>query len=186
MTERPTNRGRGAAASNRRALVAAARSVFADNGLDAPLSAVARTAGVGQGSLYRHFPDRIDLALAVFEENVADLERLAGDPTSTLDDVVGFLTDRSIDSVAFVDMIAPTNDDERLTGIAARVTAVLATTLEAARAEGRVEGEVDAHDLFLAVGMVAHHLARIPAADRRATADRAWSLLWRGLSSGSG
>ncbi|MFB9629003.1 TetR/AcrR family transcriptional regulator [Nonomuraea helvata] len=54
-----TNRGPGAAVRNRAALIAAAREVFAAAGYDAPLSMVARVAGVGQGSLYRHFPDRV-------------------------------------------------------------------------------------------------------------------------------
>jgi AcrR family transcriptional regulator len=42
-----------------------------------PLSAIAREAGVGQAVLYRHFPDRLELAWAVFAENVAELEQLA-------------------------------------------------------------------------------------------------------------
>ena len=41
------------------------------------MSAIARRAGVGQGSLYRHFPDKISLALAAFEENVSGIEALA-------------------------------------------------------------------------------------------------------------
>ena len=40
---------------------------------------VAKKAGVGQGSLYRHFPDRVSLALAVFEDNVAELEVMAAE-----------------------------------------------------------------------------------------------------------
>ncbi|MEV6041596.1 helix-turn-helix domain-containing protein [Nonomuraea sp. NPDC052116] len=40
-------------------------------GYDAPLSLVARTAGVGQGGLYRHFPDRLGLVLAVFNDGAA-------------------------------------------------------------------------------------------------------------------
>ena len=57
--DRRANRGRAAAKANRRALVAAALEVFAEGGIDAPLSAVAKRARVGQGSLYRHFPDRV-------------------------------------------------------------------------------------------------------------------------------
>ena len=63
------NRGPSAGPENRRALIAAARAVFAESGYSAPLSAVARRAGVGQGSLYRHFPDRVALA---------DLDRYEG------------------------------------------------------------------------------------------------------------
>ena len=83
-TEAPrTNRGPAAAAGNRRALIAAAREVYAVGGLGAPFSAVAKRAGVGQGSLYRHFPDRTALAVAVFEDNVRDFSR--GDATISID-----------------------------------------------------------------------------------------------------
>src|SRR6188472_1508327 len=73
------NRGPSAGPGNRRALIAAAREVFATEGLQAPFSAVAKKAGVGQGSLYRHFPDRLSLAVAVFDENLDELE-LAVEP----------------------------------------------------------------------------------------------------------
>src|SRR6056297_2610919 len=76
-----TNRGPAAAADNRAALLDAARRLFAEQGYRVPLSAIAREAGVGQGSLYRHFPRRIDLALAVFEDNLAELEVLAASDT---------------------------------------------------------------------------------------------------------
>ncbi|HEU0181064.1 MAG TPA: helix-turn-helix domain-containing protein, partial [Agromyces mariniharenae] len=71
--ERKPNRGPSAGPANRRALIAAARDVFATEGLQAPFSAVAKKAGVGQGSLYRHFPDRLSLAVAVFDENLDEL-----------------------------------------------------------------------------------------------------------------
>ncbi len=74
---------------NRRALIAAAREVYAESGLSAPFSAVAKRAGVGQGSLYRHFPDRTALAVAVFEENVADLEQFTASEDRTIDDLLG-------------------------------------------------------------------------------------------------
>lgn len=52
--------------------------------MEAPLSAIARRAGVGQGSLYRHFPTRQSLALAVFDQNMVQLEHLAAQPDTTL------------------------------------------------------------------------------------------------------
>lgn len=178
---RRRNRGPQAAASNRRALVAAARRVFSVGGLSAPLSAVAKEAGVGQGSLYRHFPDRIDLALAVFERNVTDMEALVEDPATTLDVLLDFLTDRSIDSVAFVEMISATTEDPRLATVVERVTAALAGKLSAARDNGLVRPDLDAADLFLALGMVTNLIAKTPAVDRRSVADSAWALLRRGL-----
>ena len=71
---RRINRGPAAAAENRRAVLAAARELFAERGYEVPMQAIAKRAGVGQGVLYRHFPKRLDLALAVFEENFVRLE----------------------------------------------------------------------------------------------------------------
>ncbi|EWT02459.1 transcriptional regulator [Intrasporangium oryzae NRRL B-24470] len=181
---RPENRGPAAAGENRRALLAAALEVFADGGIDAPLSAVARKAGVGQGSLYRHFPDRTSLALAVFEDNVAELEALAADPASTLDDLVALLTDQTIRSVAFVDILTATSSDPRVLAVAERVRAALAQVLDGSRGPTRLRPVVTADDVLLAVGMVAAVVARTPAAERRAVADRAWSLLDNGLLEG--
>lgn len=52
--------------------MAAARDVFAERGLDAPLDAIARRAGVGNATLYRRFPARRDLLVAVFAERMSD------------------------------------------------------------------------------------------------------------------
>ena len=54
------------AARNRDALVNAARAVFSEQGLAAPLDEIARRAGVGNATLYRRFPTRQDLIKAVF------------------------------------------------------------------------------------------------------------------------
>jgi AcrR family transcriptional regulator len=175
------NRGPGAAAENRAALVAAAREVLADAGFDAPLSAVARRAGVGQGSLYRHFPDRLSLALAAFAENIAGLEAAAGRADSTLDDLLALLTEQAISATAFLDMLSGHAEDPRVAAMSQRVTAVLAGKLPAAQRGGQFGDDVTPADLLMAIGMVSGLVARSPAAGRRATADRAWALLRRGL-----
>jgi AcrR family transcriptional regulator len=51
-------------------LVDAARKVFADQGGGASMEAIAKQAGVGVGTLYRHFPRRIDIVEAVFRDDV--------------------------------------------------------------------------------------------------------------------
>jgi len=58
---------------NYEALLTAARELFLDQGPDAPLDEVAKRAGVGAGTLYRHFPTRNDLVAAVY---VTDIEAL--------------------------------------------------------------------------------------------------------------
>jgi len=54
-------------------LIAAARTVFARDGEDASMEAIAREAGVGVGTLYRHFPKRIDVVEAIYRNEVEQL-----------------------------------------------------------------------------------------------------------------
>ncbi|MFJ9574804.1 TetR/AcrR family transcriptional regulator [Streptomyces sp. NPDC101191] len=62
---------------NRERLVAAAREVFAEDGPGASLNEIARRAGVGPGTLYRHFPDRSALLSAVLTDRIETLGRQA-------------------------------------------------------------------------------------------------------------
>ena len=174
-TRKARNLGPAAAAANRAALLSAARAVFAESGLRAPLSAVARRAGVGQGSLYRHFPDRVALAVAVFEQNVDELESLAAQPGATLHDVVALLTRHIVESAAFVDLVRAEGHDDRIDVLAVRVERALAKVVErdAAGAPAGLTGE----DLRLAVTMVAGAVSGIPTEARARVAARAWELL---------
>jgi AcrR family transcriptional regulator len=58
---------------NRDLLLAAAKEVFAERGADAPLDDVARRAGVGNATMYRHFPTRQELIIAVYSDEVTGL-----------------------------------------------------------------------------------------------------------------
>src|SRR6187431_920155 len=107
-----SNRGPVAGPENRAALIAAAREVFDEVGMTAPLSAVAKRAGVGQGSLYRHFPDRLSLALAVFEENMAAIDALAAQPESTLRDVCELVTHQTEGTGAFLALVGAERADD--------------------------------------------------------------------------
>jgi AcrR family transcriptional regulator len=71
LTPRPAGQLRADARQNRARLIAAATEAFAEKGADAPLEDVARRAGVGIGTLYRHFPTRLDLQAAVFRSQVS-------------------------------------------------------------------------------------------------------------------
>jgi AcrR family transcriptional regulator len=67
---RPAGQLRADARENRARLITAATAAFAEKGADAPLEDIARRAGVGIGTLYRHFPTRLDLQAAVFRSQV--------------------------------------------------------------------------------------------------------------------
>ncbi len=78
-TEKPTRKPRADAARNRGRLIDAAKAVFAARGGAASLEEVARTAGVGIGTLYRHFPTRDALIEAVYRSESQQMVRAAAD-----------------------------------------------------------------------------------------------------------
>ncbi len=67
------------ACRNRERLVEAARAVFTSRGSSTTVEEIARAADVGVGTLYRHFPRRIDLVEAVYREDVQGLVTLAAE-----------------------------------------------------------------------------------------------------------
>lgn len=64
------------AARNRQRILDAAKELFAEHGLSVTLHDIARCAGVGVGTIYRHFPDKKPLIDAVFEEHLAEMTAL--------------------------------------------------------------------------------------------------------------
>jgi len=68
--QRPDAPLRADARQNHARLIKAATEAFAEKGADAPLEDIARRAEVGIGTLYRHFPTRLDLQAAVFRSQV--------------------------------------------------------------------------------------------------------------------
>jgi len=179
-----SNRGPGAAGENRAALIAAARSIFASRGFDAPLSAVAKAAGVGQGSLYRHFPTRYSLAVAVFQENVGELESL-GETDDSLGALLAAVTEQAIESTAFFEMIEIERADASAEDLGGRIRAVVASRLGQAKATEGVPDWVTTEDVLLGIAMLAGALSKIPHDDRTVIADRIWTLLPFGPSASS-
>jgi AcrR family transcriptional regulator len=77
QSEKITRKPRADAVRNRELVLEAAKAVFSAGGAEASLEAVARTAGVGIGTLYRHFPTREALFEAVYRREVDQLADLA-------------------------------------------------------------------------------------------------------------
>jgi AcrR family transcriptional regulator len=81
---------------NHEAIVAAAKQLFADGGLDAQMPDVAKAAKVGVGTVYRHFPTKADLIAALAAERFVRLAEKAGesleaeDPWEGLCDFIRF------------------------------------------------------------------------------------------------
>lgn len=150
--------------------------MFAAEGLDAPLSAVARRAGVGQGSLYRHFPDRIALAVAVFEENIGELEEFVADEGSTLDGLLDQVIEQALVSTAFIDMITAHPHDPRVVHLGERLRSVVGQIVSREKDAGRLADHVAVEDVVLAISMLAGVLARSEPDERRNVGRRAWAL----------
>lgn len=74
MSEKTRTQPRRDAQRNRALLVATAREAFARDGLEASMDAIAKAAGVGAGTLYRHFPTKDDLVAAVIDADEPRLE----------------------------------------------------------------------------------------------------------------
>lgn len=164
----------------------AARELFAESA-DFPLSEVGRRAGVGQGTLYRNFPDRGDLAAAVMAEEVGELERLAadcaGDPGAFFVLMRG-IAERMVGSHA---LGALARQDPALRPAAAKAKARLAEILKAplneAKAAGMVRRDLSGEDVFLLTRMIRGALHDLEAPAARATAaTRALTLALEGVA----
>lgn len=189
--EKKQNRGPGAGPENRRALVAAARVEFSARGLTVPLRAIAQRAGVGQGSLYRHFPTRTALAAAVFSENIDELEAKfleaespdaeSPDATPGLREFFDVIAEQAFESGELSALLRSAADDVEVAMLGERMRTLAVVLLERERRAGRLLREVTAEEISTAVAMVAAVMTGIPAAQRGILAQRACTLVLAGI-----
>jgi AcrR family transcriptional regulator len=78
-TEQAARPKRADARRNEQSLLDAAAAVFVKSGVDAPVREIAEKAGVGMGTIYRHFPTRADLVVAVYEHQIEACVEAGGD-----------------------------------------------------------------------------------------------------------
>lgn len=90
--EAPGRKRRSDATRSIERLTATAREVFAEWGHDVALDEIAKRAGVGNATLYRHFPTRGDLLVAVYSEEVRELCRRGADLLAYPDPVLALRT----------------------------------------------------------------------------------------------
>ncbi|MFF7333519.1 TetR family transcriptional regulator [Streptomyces sp. NPDC008150] len=152
-------RRRADAQRNLDALLDAARSVFDTTGVDTPAKQIADLAGVGVGTLYRHFPLRSDLVKAVVESNIDAIADL-GPRLSAERDPADALTEWLRQYATFLGSkrgLAPALHSgdpayRELPGyFLDRVGPALDALLESAVAAGVARSDVSAHDVLYAV-----------------------------------
>lgn len=158
MTEGGQVSRRRDARRNRAALVAAAEVEFALEGPDVPLDAVVRRAGVGRGTLYRHFDGRVDLAVAIYEQHIAAHEAFVAEHESE-PDLLFRLLERMADvqvRTRGVTMVLAREPEGRaaVEHLVARLRALFESALARAHATGLVPPEITADDLVLVLAMV--------------------------------
>lgn len=157
----PPARKRADARRNEEALLDAAAAAFVAAGVDAPVRDIARRAGVGVGTIYRHFPTRADLVVAVYRHQVEACVR-AGPALLAGGDSPAEALERWIDG--FVDFLvtkhglaeALRSDDATFATLHAhfldRLVPVCADLLGAAAAAGEIRPDIGAFELMRAVG----------------------------------
>jgi AcrR family transcriptional regulator len=161
-----STRRRADATDNRARIIQAARAAIADAD-EIKLNAIAKQAGVGQGTLYRHFPTREDLLVEVYREDVGELVAAAPallaehDPLTALarwfDRVVEYAQIKrgvfaAIEASVWRDLSAhslgPIGD-------------ALTMLLDAGKTGGVIRSDVDARDVILLIG----YLTRLEQAE---------------------
>nr|WSW67171.1 TetR/AcrR family transcriptional regulator [Streptomyces sp. NBC_00995] len=170
-------------------LLTEARDSFAAHGTDASLEDVARRAGVGIGTLYRHFPTRHALMSAVFQEAVAALiarsRELAGaqEPCTGLVEWLGALITHAGEYRGLAQALMSTCRDETSALSPCNVPLREAGSVLLARAQssGAVRAEVSMDDLMQLTNAIA--LAAEQSPDDPELAQRLLTLTLRGLSS---
>lgn len=172
---------------NRTRLLDAAVELILDVGDEPPLDAVARRAGVGIGTLYRHFPDRDALLRAVAEHALAesivaatDALAAAGDGFAALHQYVHTAVRRG---VGVLNLIHPLIDDPDWSAPRATITTLLDELVQRARADGSVRPDTRMPDIVFAVIRFSRPVSLgLDPADERALAHRHLDIYLDGLA----
>ena len=144
------------AARNRDAIVAVARDVFAEQGLEAPLEAIAARAGVGIATLYRRFPTREKLVAAALVEKVAEYTDAARQALAAADPWEGFagcverICELQAGDRGLSDLLSMTlSADEQVEELRRTANELLISVIDRAKAAGALREDFVGEDLVL-------------------------------------
>jgi AcrR family transcriptional regulator len=148
------------AARNRERLLAAAAAAFAERGAEVPLEDIARSAGVGIGTLYRHFPTRDALVEAVYRQEVEILCEQADEllaelpPGQALAEWMQLFVRHVHKKRGMLSVLKPMMASNSSLSAATKVRTVECATrlLAAGVAAGSVRDDLEGADLIRAVG----------------------------------
>jgi len=144
------------AQANHDRIVAAARAAFAADGIDVPVEEIARRAGVGMGTLYRHFPAKEDLIDAVLEDAFAAFIDAAEQAIGEEDAWAGFrgFLERvfalHVENRGLKDIIATrAHGRARAEAMRTRMRPLLRRLIERAQEQGALRADFRAEDMPL-------------------------------------
>jgi len=147
---------------------------------------IGRRAGVGQATLYRHFPDRAAIVAAISREHVERIEAIAAEHEDD-DGAILIVLDAAADMLVRIhDLLGILREDATLAPVLAelrqRMLVVLDATLDRSRAGDLLREDLRADDLLLVLNMINGALTGIASTAERATAaTRALDLALEGL-----
>jgi AcrR family transcriptional regulator len=172
---------------NRQRLLDAARAAFAAHGADAPLDDIARQAGVGIGTLYRHFPTRLALQEAVYRDQVETLCALGDDlweesaPGEALEawmrGLVGYVATKRGLSQTLISSLG--KDSEFLSSCSSLIRETGGRLLDSAKQSGAVRADAEITDVMRLCHAIV--LAAEQAGEPAGSAERLVSLVLDGL-----
>ncbi len=173
---------------NRDRLVEAAKASFAASGADVSLEEIALHAGVGIGTLYRHFPSRDAIVEAVYRREVEHLADTANRLTGLLPpgEALHAWMRLFVDYIATKRVIAPAlkstvgGASELRASSSARITEAMARMVERAKSAGDIRADADPADLLRAIAGFTQFSA---GGDWEASARRLIDILVDGLRS---
>jgi AcrR family transcriptional regulator len=158
---KPARKIRADAQRNEQALLAAAAAVFVRSGVEAPVRDIAAAAGVGMGTIYRHFPTRADLVVAVYRHQVEACAQAgpvllanAGSPYVALGQWVNLFVDFLVTKHGLATVLQPgsVGFDALHTYFIDRLRPVCAQLLEACAQAGEIRADMDAYQLMRGIG----------------------------------
>ena len=171
---------------NEKTLLDAAAAIFVTAGVEAPVRDIAAKAGVGMGTIYRHFPTRADLVIAVYRHQVDAcaeagpvLLASSGTPHAALTQWIDLFVDFLVTKHGLA--AALQSDNARFETLHAyfldRLVPVCASLLDAAAAAGEIRPDIAAYELLRGIG----NLCAGADGDPRYDARRLVALLVAGL-----
>jgi AcrR family transcriptional regulator len=171
-----TPRMRADAERNKQTLLEAAAAAFVASGVDAPVRDIAARAGVGVGTIYRHFPTRADLIVAVYRHQVEacaeagpTLLEGASSPHVALGRWINLFVDFLVTKHGLAEALQ--SDHAAFQKLHEyfldRLVPVCASLLAAASAAGEIRADIDGFELMFAVGNLCIGAGASPRYDAR-------------------